>query len=1105
MTPTTPSPSFDTKPALSWSERAMLILGVIAFISSIMLWWVNNLSRTAYPQHIALTDNLQQARREINLALLFQAQYLAGEAVARQEIFSALDTAALKVKDCLDGRSTLQGIQAARVTGLVRHLLQSYAETLVRLDRTVRALLAAGEDRKRLQIRQLREFHELVQIADAIETEMAQALARLIARQHDQQRIGLGFWFLFLVSTFIMLYRAARIEAAQKQQEQLVHSLLESTTDAIFVKDHAGHYLLCNKAALQFIGKPEEELIGRDDRAAFPPEDAERLMAKDRSIMESGETIHYEERITSMQGQSLHFMISKGALRDRDGRVTGLFGIARDITRQRLDEEQLHRHRIILQRTSRLARVGGWEFDPLTRQLSWTEECARIHDLQPTDEISVDRWFAHIRGEHRRAIGKAFREALESGRSCDLELEIISAKGVHKWVRTQSEPVMEEGRVVYVYGALQDITDRKQAEAALCDSEMRRSLALDAVQMGTWEWDLTADRIACSETIEALWGYAPGTFPGTREAFTSRISPDDLPEIQRIAEEAKRARRPFRNEYRVIRPDGSLRWVASHGCHLFDDQDRAIRILGVAFDISEGKKTQKALRESEVRFRMLVEGAPEGIFVEAEGRFLFVNPAMVRLLGAAGAGDLVDAEVTEHIAPEYRQEVQGRIRSQCQKGGAPLLLAHEYLRLDGTRVPVETTSVAFSFHGRDGCLVFVRDITSRREAEVRQEGLRHQLEQAQKMESIGRLAGGVAHDFNNMLSIILGYGEIVLRELKPQDPLVEKVKEILDAGTRSAALTRQLLAFSRKQTLQPEIIDLNAVVRNLEKMLRRLIGEDVRLELSLARDLAPVMADPGQIEQVIMNLAVNARDAMPQGGRLSFETRNAELDDLFAATHHGTVAGKYVMLAVSDTGSGMEKEILGKIFEPFFTTKEKGKGTGLGLATVYGIVKQSGGSIWAYSEVGQGTSFKIYLPQVEARAQSKPDPLPGPGPAGGEHILVVEDEPSLRKLVGGMLTRMGYRVSVAANGDEALILVEKKGQVPDLLLTDVVMPGLSGAELAKRLRLVMPQLRVLYMSGYTNDAIVHHGVLDPGTPFIQKPMSAAALAEKVWKVLHNGG
>ncbi len=1105
MTPTAPSPSIDTKSALSWSERAMLILGVIAFVSSIMLWWVNNLSRTAYPQHIALTDNLQQARREINLALLFQAQYLAGEAVARQEIFSALDTAALKVKDCLDGRSTLQGIYATRATGSVRHLLQSYAETLVRLDRTVRALLSGGESRKRLQIRQLSEFHELVQIADAIETEMAQALTRLITRQRDQQRIGLGFWFVFLVSTFIMLYRAARIEAAQTQQEQLIHSLLDSTTDAIFVKDCAGRYLLCNKAALQFIGKPKEELIGRDDRAAFPPEDAQRLMTEDRSIFESGGTIHCEEQITSLEGQSLYFMVSKGALRDREGRVTGLFGIARDITRQRLDEEQLHRHRILLQRTSRLARVGGWEFDPLTRQLSWTEECARIHDLQPTGKTSVDHWLAHFRGEHRRAIEKAFQQALESGQPYDLELEIISAKGVHKWVRTQGEPVMEEGRVVYMYGVLQDITDRKQAETALHDSEMRRSLALEAAQMGTWEWDMTCDRIACSEALESLWGYAPGTFPGTREAFTSRIYPDDLPHMQRIAEEARQARRPFRSEYRVVQPDGSLRWVASHGRHLFDDQDSAIRLLGVAFDISEGKKTQEALRESEARFRMLVEGAPEGIFVEAEGRFLFVNPAMVRLLGAAGPGDLVGTELIGRIAQEYRQAVQDRIRSQCQSGGVPLLLAHEYLRLDGTRVPVETTSVAFSFHGRDGCLVFVRDVTSRREAEARQEGLRNQLQQAQKMESIGRLAGGVAHDFNNMLSIILGYGEIIFNGLPAQDPLVEKVKEILNAATRSAALTRQLLAFSRKQTLQPVVMGLNAVVRNLEKMLRRLIGEDVRLELSLARDLAPVMVDPGQVEQVIMNLAVNARDAMPQGGRLVFETQNVELDDAFVATHAGVVAGRYVMLAVSDTGSGMKKEILEKIFEPFFTTKEKGKGTGLGLATVYGILKQSGGSIWAYSEVGQGTCFKIYLPQVENRAEPKPDPLPGPGPASGEHILVVEDEPSLRKLIKGMLVRLGYRVSLAANGNEALMLVEEKGEIPDLLLTDVVMPGFSGPELAKRLQRVMPQLRVLYMSGYTDDTIAHHGILDPEMPFIQKPMSAAALAEKVWKVLHNAG
>jgi CheY-like chemotaxis protein len=374
------------------------------------------------------------------------------------------------------------------------------------------------------------------------------------------------------------------------------------------------------------------------------------------------------------------------------------------------------------------------------------------------------------------------------------------------------------------------------------------------------------------------------------------------------------------------------------------------------------------------------------------------------------------------------------------------------------------------------------------------------------MESVGRLAGGVAHDFNNMLNVILGYGEIVLDKLRQGDPLREDIREIVEAGRRAATLTRQLLAFSRKQTLQAEVLDLNHQVRELEKMLHRLIGEDIELELSLGRDIGRVKVDPGQIDQVIMNLVVNARDAMPAGGILTIETANAELDDTYTAKHPGTKPGKYVLLTVTDTGCGMSKEISDKIFDPFFTTKEKGRGTGLGLSTVYGIVKQSDGNIWVQSEPGLGTTFKIYLPQTQVFEESvAARPKPASPVADGEHILVVEDEESLRKLMASLLSRLGYTVTLAANGGEALLLVEEKGLLPDMVITDVVMPNMSGNQLIDRLRRNHPHLKALYMSGYTDNAIRHHGVLDPGTPFIQKPFGIRDLGQKVQDVLRGGG
>ncbi|MCD6118765.1 response regulator [bacterium] len=390
----------------------------------------------------------------------------------------------------------------------------------------------------------------------------------------------------------------------------------------------------------------------------------------------------------------------------------------------------------------------------------------------------------------------------------------------------------------------------------------------------------------------------------------------------------------------------------------------------------------------------------------------------------------------------------------------------------------------------------------RKRAEQEKEQLEEQLRQAQKMEAIGRLAGGVAHDFNNMLSIILGYGQNLLDQLHREDPLLEQAEEIVKAGRRSEALTRQLLAFGRRQTLQPEVLNLNTILKNLDKMLRQLIGEDIIIDMALAEDLVCVEVDPGQIEQIIMNLTINARDAMPKGGKLVIETANVELDDLYVNSHVSVMPGKYVMIAISDTGDGMDKETLSQIFDPFFTTKEMGKGTGLGLSTVYGIVKQSRGNIWVYSESGQGTTFKIYLPQTDAKPETKAKRVAKKEPlGGGKHILVVEDEPALRGLLETILPMQDYQVTVAANGGEALLLIEEKGLKPDLVITDVVMPGMSGPVLVERFRTNQPDLKVLYMSGYTDNAIVHHGVLDPGTPFIQKPFNIRDIAAKIRDVL----
>jgi signal transduction histidine kinase/CheY-like chemotaxis protein len=428
-----------------------------------------------------------------------------------------------------------------------------------------------------------------------------------------------------------------------------------------------------------------------------------------------------------------------------------------------------------------------------------------------------------------------------------------------------------------------------------------------------------------------------------------------------------------------------------------------------------------------------------------------------------------------------------------------------YRRKDGTTFPVliEDRFLRDAEGRIIGIRSTIQDITDRKRAEEEVKTLEEQLRQSQKIEAIGQLAGGVAHDFNNLLTVIKGYSQLSLLDLKENTPLWENIQEIQKATQRATDLTRQLLAFSRRQILDPKVLDLNSLLRDTEKMLRRMIGEDIELITLFSEDLGRVKIDPGQLEQVIFNLAVNARDAMPSGGKLTIETANAELDEEYAHTHIGVIPDHYVRLSVSDTGVGMSREVQEKAFDPFFTTKDKGKGTGLGLSTAYGIVKQSKGNIWAYSEPGHGTTFKIYLPRIEGeldtlRGRDDPDSFP----KGNETVLLVEDEPPVRDLAIRLLKQQGYRVLEAANAEEALRVAQENDEEKiHLLLTDVVLPRMGGKDLADQVKVLRPDIKVLYTSGYTDDAIVHHGVLNPDTHFLQKPFSLKTLSQKIREVL----
>jgi two-component system cell cycle sensor histidine kinase/response regulator CckA len=505
---------------------------------------------------------------------------------------------------------------------------------------------------------------------------------------------------------------------------------------------------------------------------------------------------------------------------------------------------------------------------------------------------------------------------------------------------------------------------------------------------------------------------------------------------------------------------------------------------------------RSARRQAEEQYRLLFDSNPHAIWVfDPETlAFLAVNDATVRQYGYSRS-ELLGMTIKDIRPPEEVSGLMAELKTPAWPK-SDWLRVWKHRRKDGSVIDVETGANAITFQGRQAVLVLAHDVTEKKKLEA-------QLLQSQKMEAIGQLAGGVAHDFNNLLGVITGYTDLLLKDLGAQHPGTRRAEQIRKAADKAAGLTRQLLAFSRKQVLQPRVLDLNVVVLDVEKMLHRLIGEDIQLVTVLGEGLGRVKADPGQIEQVIVNLSVNARDAMPRGGKLIIESANVELDGHYVGTRTEVTAGPYAMLAVSDTGHGMDTETMSHIFEPFYTTKEEGKGTGLGLSTVFGIVKQSCGHVSVYSEVGKGTTFRVYLPRVEEDGETTASmaPLPEPRRARGETILLVEDADVLRMMIREMLESAGYEVLAGGSPEEALAVGKAHSGPIHLVLTDVVMPRMSGPQLAERLKVAWPGVKVLYMSGYTDEAVVHHGVLEGGTPFLQKPFTTDVLLRKVSEVL----
>ena len=753
--------------------------------------------------------------------------------------------------------------------------------------------------------------------------------------------------------------------------------------------------------------------------------------------------------------------------------------------------EKLQTSYAMLARTEQIARVGSWEWDIDKDHVKWSDQLFHMFQLNPEHPAPpfAEQSKLYV-PEDMQPLQQAVEQCRINGTPYELELRAVGRDGRRfQCIARGQAQTDEKGRIHGLAGSLQDITRQKQDEAALRESEEKYRLLVENAN----ELILVAQegllRFVNRKVFDFL-GYPPEDLLG--KPFTDYIHPEDRKKVaERHFKRMKGESLPNVYSFRIIDRSGNTKWIEISAIRI--DWQGKPATLNFLMDITERKRSEDHI----FLLGQMIDSAPASITAhDTSGRFLFANRRTLSLHGYDTEEEFLSINLHDLDAPESKALLKERFLQISEKGESRFEVEH--FRRDGSLLPLEVQAKRIEWAGRPAVLSIATDITERK-------NLENQLRHSQKMEAVGRLAGGVAHDFNNMLGVILGRTELAMSKTSPEVQIYEDLQEIFTAARRSADITRQLLAFARKQTIAPKVIDLNKIIEGVLKMLGRIIGEDIELLWKPAENLWAVKMDPSQIDQILANLCVNAKDAISGVGKITIETDQKHFDEAYCRVHTGFIPGDFILLTVSDNGCGMGKETLSNLFEPFYTTKEMGKGTGLGLATVYGIVKQNNGFINVYSEPGQGTSFKIYLPRAHCEPEAQEINLSEePAPHGSETILLVEDEPAILKMIQVMLERLGYAVLSAGTPLEALALAGDPDTKVHLLITDVVMPEMNGRDLAGRLASAYPDIKLLFMSGYTANVIAHQGVLDEGVAFIQKPFSIKDLARKVRQALENG-
>jgi PAS domain S-box-containing protein len=881
-------------------------------------------------------------------------------------------------------------------------------------------------------------------------------------------------------------------EEALRVSEERYRSLAAASSQMVWTTAARGEVVEDSPSWRAYTGQSWEEYRGLGWMEALHPGDRSRVTEAWRQALEDSRLCEVECRLRRRDGEYGDFRVRRVPILEKDDTVREWVGMCTDIADRKRAQEALAASEKRYRELVALAPIGIYRSTHEGRFDSVNLALVRLLGYDsPEDVLALDmRRDVYFDNRDRERL-KAEIERL--GGVAAFEVCWKRRDGAPLWVRLDARVVRGESGGIEYETFVHDIHQRKRAEEALRRSEERfhRSFSVSPVAMSLTEAK-SGLILDINERFAGLLGYEREELIGQRSVAMGLWV--DMSERDRVVADIE-ASLPIRErEIQLRTKTGQVRHIVGSIEPLEVGDERVL--LSVFQDMTERKNAEERLRISEERYRLLFENNPFPMWVFDEETLAFraVNEAACRHYGYSReeflSMTILDIHPPED-APPLLARIEGETREYQESG------IWRQRKKDGTSIEVEITSNPFVFDGRGAQLVLAADVTERRLLES-------QLHQAQKMEAVGQLAGGIAHDFNNLLTVILGYSGVIRGQLQDDHPVRPEVDEIQKAGERAATLTRQLLAFSRRQVLLPQVLDVNAVVTDVDKMLRRLIGEDVDLRTVCDPGTGRVKADPGQLEQVLMNLAVNARDAMPGGGKLTIATRNVEVGEAYAREHVPMKPGSYVMLSVSDTGVGMDAQTKARIFEPFFTTKEKGKGTGLGLATVYGIVKQSGGFIWVYSEPEHGTAFKIYFPRVEEEAEHarrRSAPQAPESVSGTETLLLVEDEEGVRRLAREVLEKHGYTVLEASGRQSALDLAEHHSGPIHLVLTDVVMPEMDGPEVATRLSALRPGIKVLYMSGYTNDAVLHRGLLDAGVAFLQKPFSPKELARRVRELL----